>query len=1121
MKKDILLGTILLITGAMAEDIPTLFSCGPGKVRPLESYTCSEETWVPPCGVGEYESVDPFNIGDDSAYNNGIQVRDAFRLRECTPCLAGTYKASVDVESTTDGYAANEACEPATDGSVVTSAGQSQQTECQAGTYAKTKSEECVAATDGSVVTSAGQTSEVECQAGTYAKTKSEECVAATDGSVVTSAGQTSEVECQAGTYAKTKSEECVAATDGSVVTSAGQTSEVECQAGTYAKNKNEACATFTLANATQYITNYADTSSTGSSTDRLFATLNICVSGTYESNFNARFTNGLPILDRTCGQCVQDGDYVEATSQVFLPIKEVCELGNTATDICGNDIEAVVCKASDGGAVATISTIADCRPGYYVKRDADGFDSCEQCVKALNPNNGLPYNSLFPYLCNSAVAVKPLEAHCDFVTVDGVSTATQYITDYAIGANNRFVGCEDFTECGDQKSEVSAPGAQWDRVCECRKDLVIGAETVACESDTHGVITEPVHALTCAEGFIVNERDCGIGYTDKACDNCVFDFGTVPTASSDRCHFRKLDELFEFDYTLDHSSDTPDAENDISLGNSLLEVRETQKTLLKIKMLATIKNYADAAVNANKNYNYFQYDIQTSKWEQIPTSTNGVLLTHTYCYIKPSYIRTDGKYVKQTVNVPADCDDHEEVHLFKQLDDEVEAGSKTWAQSTSDYSFYAVNGYTIDKAYEIQVAHKLIGVASTCGVGSSSNAIDDIFAWTDLKGQASDSVTFNFAPANLNADIGSGVTFTNAFSVNVLTQARPTITVHDLLYVSGEIASVKFQATGAAASSIDFTMGTGDVGVQHHGNYHVAGTLTVNCGATLEIDANDASYHCFDSTGTYTEPDSNGVFTDHVGVLSPCTAQLSTSCTAAMSIPFKIVDARKCYNNHGDTPCDPADLLLKPGGGSYEQPSETDTSYTITSNSVIVEAIRLNNERKIPGGEDATVATFSGKAVSDEQTFQCDNVQCSRDPYILLARGTGDTSFQVDIAWNGQGSSTSGCTDPSTDADKDCVSPTEIAATVTGLGTKTTDTGETTLVLPGLNYPQFYVYGLATFETSESSTSIHSIIDPTAPDQDTDTFDTPYTRRLGAPRESSVNSQTIVVVGPQTVVSA
>ena len=1116
MKKDILLGTILLITGAMAEEMPTLFDCGTGGVRPLESYACSAGEWVPPCGAGEYETEDPFKFGDDSAYNvNGLQVRDAFRLRVCTPCSAGTYKASVDDESTTTAYASNEVCVDADDGYVVAADGASQQTECQAGTYAKNKNEACEPATDGYVVTSAGATSEVECQAGTYAKTKSEACVDADDGYVVAADGATQQTECQAGTYAKNKNEACEPATDGYVVTSAGATSEVECQAGTYAKTKSEACEPFTLANATQYITNYADTSSTGSSTDRLFATLSICVSGTYESNFNDRFTNGLPILDRTCGQCVKAEEYIEPTSKVFLPIKKVCDTGNTATDICGNDIEAVVCEAKDGGAVATISTIADCIPGYYVKRNADGFDSCEQCVQALNPNNNLPYNSLFPYLCDSAEAVIPLEAHCDFVTVDGESTVTQYITDYTI-VGNSFAGCEDFTECGDQKSEVSAPGAQWDRVCECRKDLVIGAETVACESDTHGVITEPVHALTCAEGFIVNERDCGSDYPDKSCDNCVFDFGTVPTTASDRCHFRKLDELFDFAYSLVQEWDTPDAEGDISLGDSLSEVRGTQKTLLKIKMLATITNYADAAVNTNRNYNYFQYDIGTSQWGQIETSTNGVLLTHTYCYIKPKYDFADGKYVKETVNAPDECDTVEEVHLFKQLDDEVQDGIKTWEQSTSDYSFYSDDGYTISKNYEIQVAHKLIGVASTCGVGQSSNAIDDIFAWTDLKGKASDTVTFNFAPANLNADIGEGYTFTNAFSVSILTEERPTITVHDLLYVSGGIESEIFEATGAAASSIAFTMGTGDVGVQHHGNYHVDGTLTVQCGASLAINANDASYHCFDS-GTYTEPNSNGVFVDHVGELSACTAQLSTSCTAAISTPFKIVDGRKCYNKQ-DGPCAPADLLINPDGGYYVQPEETDTSYIITSESVIVEAIRLNNERKMPGGDDATVETFSGKAVSDERTFQCDNVQCSSDPYILLARGAGDTSFQVDIAWNGQGRSTTGCQDSSTDSRRTCALPTEIGAAVTGLGTTTTDTGLTSLVLPGLNYPQFYVYGLATFK---SSTSLHSQIDPNAPDQDTDTNSAPFPRRLGGPRESSVNSQTIVVVGPQTVVSA
>jgi hypothetical protein len=741
-------------------------------------------------------------------------------------------------------------------------------------------------------------------------------------------------------------------------------------------------------------------------------------------------------------------------------------------------------------------------------------IDVCTQC-NVLDAYKGGTF-AAYPIVCTDDKEVAPFTAD--------ICSSNQFITEYyntnqchaltadqcasdGFSSKGR-LKCQDHTVCavGAQK-EIAQSSSQWDRICECDKDLLVGASAVTCAADSDGTITAPVSVESCVDGFVILQRACSGAFSDKNCNICIFDFTYIPVSSAQRCTFKSLTELFDFSYKI------TEAHHDLSLGNDLAVLRSQRKTLLTVSLDLTITNF-DAP-----SYEFKQWDSVNGNWIPVTKTTT----THKHCYIKPSFNLTNGNYVADplTSSDYDGCDSHESVNLFADIDAEVALGTKSWDSLATDNTFYDANGYTIElDTYSVIAAHKLIGVASLCGTDDADDVSHEVFAWSDLRGSGSESITIEFTPANIQADQSSGVTMSNVYSVAYGIDAQSVIPVTELLYIHGLQPTDISAATGTVGDGVSFQIGSSSSSnaVQHSGAYKATGELEITCGATLTISSNDDNFHCFDIKSDASFPPAMGTDAafSETYVHEACTTQLISTCSVAEKTAFKIEDSRKCYNTANPAECN---LLIKADGTNWDQPSEADISNEISVKMVIIEAIRLGNSRKFPKTSSEVLASAvtadDFDSVGDPiQAFICDTVTCDTDPYLVRHRS--ENQFDIGVDWDGDAltteyNNTIGCLDPISSLSSKCLAPTVISATVTGVtgnNPSVLDSGILPLLLPGANYPQFYVYGLVTYADTNDifSENINSGRRNSG-------------RRLGAPHHlQTVEKKTIVVVAVKHV---
>jgi len=917
----------------------------------------------------------------------------------------------------------------------------------------------------------------------------------------------------------------------------------------------------------THFISNYNIITQAGSDQDRQTKALKICGDSLnneqYENNRDARIDdNGLPFTDRTCGQCLTDEHRLtinNVLSGVYLPVQVTCDSGNVPIDICGADAPRIRCEDTDGDGTVDQSTISACLPGFYVNNIT--INTCEQCVRATQ-FQGSQYNS-YPVLCSDSTPQVPF---LDVCREPNTQFATSYFESNACTDLNLtdaqcqdqgysaagLLKCQDHTICADGKAydnqgvldqalsdlkksenggiaqkETAQAGSQWDRLCTCDESLIVGATSAACNVAADGTIQSPISAITCQDGFVATTgKTCTGDFVGEACNVCTFDFNYIDTSAAHRCSFKPLSELFEFSYALD---DNKIANTD--LGSDLATLRDSEQKLLEISLDLIITNFD----GVSDDYKFYEWDSSQEVWSDATKNTT----THTHCYIKPRFTFDGTEYTPTglSAEIKAGCDSVETVNLFETVDGLVASGSKSWDLISSDYTFYADAGYTIDlPPYSVAAAHKLIGVASLCG-NDGSNAIKDVFAWSDLRGSGAQTISLTFTPANLQADQSAGVTISQGVgTISYAITDTVVIDVTDLLYIHGEEPTGISPASGLASQTLSFTLGSAvsENAVQHSGEYTSAGDLDVTCTAELEISANEDSFHCFDSHSQATYPtavDGEEVFSETAAEHGTCTAELKTDCTVTETINFQIVDGRKCYNTDDTgTGCN---LLTNAAGADFDQPSELDLSNTVSIKGVIIEAIRLGNSRNFPktkDGKTADALTASDFDDVDETlgAFTCDTIVCEDDPYLVLAKMSD--SFTVTVDWDGNTAtdkynSTTGCQDAVTDLVSSCNKPSNIEASVTGTGLHHATTAVKPLVTPGENYPQFYAYGYV--EITDTTTVFNGNIGlgTDVVNQDgTHSGANPYghpNRRLGAPRRlEKVTSKSMIVVAPKHVVA-
>lgn len=179
-----------------------------------------------------------------SDYN--IQANSTLTLGVGTLCAAGTFSAN-----------GVQPCDPAPIGRFVATAGATQATPCEPGTYqSQTGQTSCVVASVGNFVDISGASQQVacpsgytsdtraiscypipvvQCAAGTFSATGNAPCTAAPAGRYVAGAAARAAVLCAVGTYQnQTAQTACIPASAGHFVNTAGAVGHVACPAGTY-----------------------------------------------------------------------------------------------------------------------------------------------------------------------------------------------------------------------------------------------------------------------------------------------------------------------------------------------------------------------------------------------------------------------------------------------------------------------------------------------------------------------------------------------------------------------------------------------------------------------------------------------------------------------------------------------------------------------------------------------------------------------------------------------------------------------------------------------------------------------------------------------------------------------
>lgn len=394
----------------------------------------------------------------------------------------------------------------------------------------------------------------------------------------------------------------------------------------------------------------------------------------------------------------------------------------------------------------------------------------------------------------------------------------------------------------------------------------------------------------------------------------------------------------------------------------------------------------------------------------------------------------------------------------------------------------------------------KYVGIASTCASqyqDTSGTAIDglshgneDIFAWGKIYAQ--DQFTLSITEVRAETHVDSHTADGISISANIQTSPG---TVSDFLFVSGEHAPAATSLGDAfpskQASSFDITYSTSWSGA-------LSASTSTTCSSELTASAQSGNAHC------YSEVDTNpqGVNYSPTATNSGCTAKLVSSCT--IEAPT-LSDSIKYQSDNGHS--------MPEVGGDYAYTLGAST--TVDHNSAIVVAVRQYATRQYPLGftpgtnnglsegeteGDAAAAQLiaryendmSAKTLGDKlglvattnkemlaNVFSCTqdimSGDCTDDPMYILG-AVVDQSLAVACSFNQAGywdeTTPNGADDGAPDANNVCTieQPHDIPS---ANSIPTTAATSLHIQLPPANTPQFYVYGIATYQRAYDAGSI------------------------------------------------
>lgn len=829
--------------------------------------------------------------------------------------------------------------------------------------------------------------------------------------------------------------------------------------------------------------------------------------------------------------------------------IPNVIETGITCQDICRNNITTVSTQCSikldsDNQPLMNLQT----NPSSYSSDDATNFefrnyncktgyyDAGQSCLTCRDPNAGFKEGTHL--VCSNAGDVKSFICKSGFYIVTE-NNAYSCAADLACGDNywaELPVDCDTFdqgqicsgvdkrechelTTCGTGK-RVTTPAQETngvktsDQICSannaCEKGQYITSTNTCgeCKDD----ITNSADRLLASEcqeqgeGGDIIATACVLGFKISG-TKCVFDTGVVEhnIASSSHCDFQKLSNVFDFEWTFDHSKHN---NSDFASPIKFKEFRGTEYYLGKTTSTFNLKNFGSntnsykywSILNSTNSANYKNF-----KYESEITSATEVM--RVVCFVKP-------KYQNLTSNTPTPADPTKDIYTNEKCDEikyitpfTYDAGDPEWTQLTNNLVVSSVNPESVH--YK-----KSVGVSSKCG--GSGGTIHDVFTWSTLKTSYEDIVNFKLK-INLS-DIGlGGSQFEDPIQVDLTVENEGiefegNVEVFDLLYISGDYTSEEKVAT-SAEDYVVFDDVIAPNGPHRSGNIKIEGSVSHKCTVDLTVSSPYDDFHCFDSTGIAARV-SNSYTTTHLNMgatLSTCTAALSSNCVPDVKELPTITDSRKCIANETySTDCE-TELTDIP---VYALKTEIDVK------SVIIDAIRLHDTHQFP--KEHASGTFSATpfvAASDE--FTCDKAACTSDPYIVLDVKAG--KYEHTCKWSsGDGSIVTSGVLPS-GADN------VVDASCSDTGRTAGSIDETQIRLPGKIFPQFYVYGITTFSKQPTSGGLPNTVvindgsGPVLPNPDPSGAQQPAgRRRLGGTRSAppTVETKSVFVVSPQKVIA-
>ena len=981
----------------------------------------------------------------------------------CTICDAGKFSPSSDIGcadcaqgSVTDklelgGATTCTECDAGT----YTSGPTVQCTNCTAGKFSLTPTTECADCADGSVTNKleeSGASTCTHCDAGKYSPNSQVGCGVCAPGSVTDKLeldGATTCTKCHAGEYSADSTTECE-----------------DCVIGTFADNDGTVVCTDldTIASGT-FVTNVDAAYKNGAAVNYEFDNIVVCDSGDYAANEISRFASRvdsnnneilIPATQRTCRDCfeslqVQEGalqadgvfewDKIQHESGLQLSQKLLCDDGTARKDICGNEIDALICKSSsttiENEDKVDSSDIQKCSPGWYLNIVTNGLDTCEPCVEQMNSFDGhlIEWDPRFPVVCEDDTPVDPIAGYCQLTDNDGETEGL--IVDFSfddVAATK--LKCTPWNKCNAVDEEIDVnpdPSGRWDRTCRCKTANIVGALESDCKSDTNGIMTTELHPTACKDGFRLREDS-----TNPENNKCVFDFNHQHSSNAAGvCQFSRLSDLFQYNYKLSDGNQilataasdiTPITYESISSQEVFPHFRGAEKKLLELDLTLHLNFLEDnnGDMRTDSGYTFFEYKFgqgsnqpftsPSGTWVKITAPT---LASHKTCFTKPSYILknpqaltpetgSEGPWVVQDLSTDASCDTHTSVPLLSDLDEQYTTIDE-WKDRQSS-AFFSTDPYALSVDY-IPIVHKLIGVASNCK--NAEPTPKDIFAWSDLWGTAEDDIkiTATIVIGNVDAEPGAGFNGNLNVQTNVFQTPGATnnALAQDLLFVSGAFNSGSIAtATGTSSTQkeVSFSMaGTGS-GMQKHGDIALTGKMDVTCSATMTVSGDEEDFRCYENSLATSQGESVGTEDHHaipaVKTHATCQVKLDSKCAFTVAQDMNVEDKRVCYNVATQQEC------------NDEFAATTDIvkdfGYTVNQNCVIVEAVRLHSSRKYPK-ETSTLPVASdfadieeqdgGSSVSDTY-FNCDDEKCLKDPYLVIKRKM--TQSSISGSWEESG---------------------------------------------------------------------------------------------------------------------